>query len=394
MKRVHLDHAATTPLAAEVLEAMLPFLTTTQGNPSSVHESGRMARAAVDSARDRLAAVLGCAQREIVFTGSGTEADNLALRGALERWGAERGRHMVVSAIEHDAILETAHRLEETGAATLSVVTCDRDCRVSPESVAAVVGPETLLVSVMFVNNETGAVQDVAGIADAVHRRNPRTLVHTDAVQAFGRIPLDPGGLGVDLLSLSAHKIYGPKGVGALWVRHGVAIAAQSTGGGQERNRRSATENVAGIAGFATAAELAERLRRAETDRQAELCRRLVAAVAATVPDAIVTAGGAEKAAGFATFALPGVRSDVLLAALDMDGVEASAGSACASGAPLPSHVLRAMGYPDGLAAGALRCTTGRSTTSEDVDRAASVIGGAVARIRQGVGAGAATAAG
>jgi cysteine desulfurase len=394
VNRIHLDHAATTPLSAEVLEEMLPYLTTTQGNPSSVHASGRAARSAVDAARDSIASVLTCAQREIIFTGSGTEADNLALRGALERWGPERGRHMVVGEIEHDAILETARHLEAAGLATLAIAGCDRDCLVDPESVAAAVTSETVLVSVMFVNNETGAVQDVAGIAAAVHRRNPRTLVHTDAVQALGRVPLCPEALGVDLLSISAHKIYGPKGVGALWVRHGVALAAQSTGGGQERNRRSATENVAGIVGFAAAAELAERVRIEETGRQAALCAQLVGAVEAQVPGAIVTAAGAVKAAGFATFALPGVRSDVLLAALDMDGVEASAGSACASGAPLPSHVLRAMGYPDDLAAGALRCTTGRATTAEDIDAAASVIAGAVARIRDRAGAGSPTLGG
>jgi cysteine desulfurase len=384
MTRIHLDHAATTPLAPEVLDEMLPYLTATQGNPSSVHASGRAARAAVDRSRDRIAAVLGCAQREIVFTGSGTEADNLAIRGVLERWGADRGRHIVVSAVEHDAILETARHLEETGLASLTIVGCDRECRVDPDAVAEAVTPETVLVSVMFVNNETGAIQDVAGIADAVHRRNSRTLIHTDAVQAFGRIPLHPAELGVDLVSVSAHKLYGPKGVGALWIRHGVVLAAQNTGGGQERNRRSATENVAGIAGFAAAAELADRVREREGSRQLALCARLVTAVRDQVPDAIVTADGAGKAPGFATFALPGVRSDVLLAALDMDGVEASAGSACASGAPLPSHVLRAMGYPDSLAAGALRCTTGRSTTEQDVDAAAAVIGRAVARVRAG----------
>ena len=391
MTRIHLDHAATTPLAPQVLEEMLPYLTTTQGNPSSVHASGRAARSAVDAARDRIAAALGCAQREIVFTGSGTEADNLALRGVLERWGAERGRHLVVSAIEHDAVLETAHHLADTGLAALTVAGCDRECRVSPDAVAAAVTPETVLVSVMFVNNETGAVQDIGAIAEAVHRRNPDALVHTDAVQALGRLPVDPGALGVDLLSLSAHKIYGPKGVGALWVRHGVALAAQTTGGGQERNRRSATENVAGIVGFAAAAELAERVRSDESRRQAGLCARLTTAVCQRVPDAIVTAAGAVRAAGFATFAFPGVRSDVLLATLDMDGVEASAGSACGSGAPLPSHVLRAMGYPDGLAAGALRCSTGRSTTLAQIDAAAVVIADAVARMR--VRAGAATAA-
>jgi cysteine desulfurase len=389
--RINLDHAATTPLAPEVLEEMLPYLTSTQGNPSSVHATGRAARAGVDTARDRLAAVLGCAQREIVFTGSGSESDNLGLRGVLERWGAERGRHVVVSAIEHDAVLETGRSLEESGAATLTIAGCECDGRVPPETVAAAVRADTVLVSVMFVNNETGAVQDIAAIADAVHRRNPATLIHTDAVQALGRIPVDPGVLGVDLLSLSAHKIYGPKGVGALWVRHGLAIAAQITGGGQERNRRSATENVAGIVGFAAAAELAARRRVAESERQAALCRRLVAAVTLHVPEVVVTGAGEHTAPGFATFAFAGVRSDVLLAALDMAGVDASAGSACASGAPLPSHVLRAMGYADDLAAGALRCTTGRSTTADDVDRAATLIAAAVTQIRgrAGVHAGA-----
>ena len=388
MTRIHLDHAATTPVASRVLDEMLPYLTTTQGNPSSVHESGRAARAAVDGARDRLAAVLQCAQREIVFTGSGTEADNLALRGVLERWHAERGRHLVVSAIEHEAVLETGRRLEETGAATLTIAGCDSAGRVQPETVAAVVGPETVLVSVMLVNNETGAIQDVAAIAEAVHRRNPATLVHTDAVQALGRIPVHPAALGVDLLSLSSHKLYGPKGVGALWVRHGVLLAAQTTGGGQERNRRSATENVAGIAGFAAAAAMAEELRPVEAPRQEALCRRLTAAVSAQVADATVTAAEARRAPGFATFAFRGTRSDVLLAALDMAGVEASAGSACGSGAPLPSHVLRAMGYPDDLAAGALRCTTGRATTTDDVDRAAELIAQTVAQVRERLGVG------
>jgi cysteine desulfurase len=392
--RIDLDHAATTPLAAPVLEEMLPYLTTTQGNPSSVHHAGRAARGAVDGARDRLAALLHAAQREIVFTGSGTEADNLALRGVVERWGAERGRHIVVSAIEHDAVLETARRLEETGAATVTIAGCDRDGRVSPESVAGAVTLETVLVSVMLVNNETGVVQDMAAVADAVRRRNPRTLVHTDAVQALGRIAVDPGSLGVDLLSLSAHKVYGPKGVGALWVRDGVTLAAQSTGGGQERNRRSATENVAGIVGLAAAAELAEQLRREQTARQAALCIRLVAAVTARIPDARVTGSGAPIAPGFACFAFEGVRSDVLLAALDMAGVAASAGSACASGAPLPSHVLRAMGYPDDLAAGALRCTTGRATTADEVDLAAALIAGAVEQIREHAAAGTAARSG
>jgi cysteine desulfurase len=284
-------------------------------------------------------------------------------------------------------VLETARRLEETGAATLTIVACDRDGRVAPESVAAAVTPETVLVSVMFVNNETGAVQDVAAIAAAVRGRNSRTLVHTDAVQALGRIRVHPGALGVDLLTLSAHKVHGPKGVGALWVRHGVLIAAQTTGGGQERNRRSATENVAGVVGFAAAAELVESERTGETERQTALCARLIGAVTARLAGVTVTSTTDHTAAGFATFAFAGVRSDVLLAALDMAGVDASAGSACASGAPLPSHVLRAMGYPDELAAGALRCTTGRDTTDREIDLAGVTIAEAVERIRERAGA-------
>lgn len=377
--RVHLDHAATTPLAPEVLLEMLPFLSGTQGNPSAVHASGRAARAAVDGARDRLAGVLGCAQREIVCTGSGTEADNLALRGVLERWGPERGRHIVVSSIEHDAVLETARRLAGIGAASLTVVGCDEHGTVHPEQVSEAVRRDTVLVSVMLVNNETGAVQDLAAITAAVRRRNPATLVHCDAVQAFGRLPLDLAGLGVDLVTLSAHKIHGPKGVGALWVRHGVLLSAQHTGGGQERNRRSGTENVAGIVGFAAAAELADRLRDGEMPRQHALCRRLEEAVRAALPEAVVAGAGAARAPGFACFAFPGTRSDVLLTALDLAGVEASAGSACASGAPGPSHVLLAMGLPDELAMAALRCTTGRGTSARDVDIAARAIARCVA---------------
>jgi cysteine desulfurase len=381
-RAVYLDHAATTPPAPEVRDAMLPFLGNRFGNPSSVHAWGRQARAAVDEARDRLAAVLGGAHREVVFTGSGSEADNLALRGTLERWSGELGRHLVVSALEHDAVLETARRLEETGAAHLSIAECDRSGAVDPASMSALVRDDTVLVSLMLVNNETGVVQDVAAVAEAVHRRNPRTLVHTDAVQALGRLALDPLALGVDLLSLSAHKAYGPQGVGALWVRHGVFLGAQVTGGGQERGRRSGTENVAGIVGFGVAASLAEEHRPATAQTCVELAGRLRAGVAAGVPDAVVTGDDARRAPGFATFVLPGCRSDVLLTALDSRGVCASGGSACASGAPTPSHVLLAMGYPPELAACALRCTLGAGTTPDDVDIAVAAITDSVRQIR------------
>ena len=381
-RAIYLDHAATTPLAPEARAAMQPYLDGEHGNPSSVHAAGRAARNAVDGARDAIASLLGCAHREIVFTGSGTEADNLALRGLVARWGAER-RHLVVSAIEHDAVLETARDLESRGAATLTVVGCDSGGRVDPDEVAAAVDADTLAVSVMFVNNETGVSQDVAAIAAAVRRRNPRTIVHSDAVQALGRLPVRPGELGVDLLSLSAHKVYGPKGVGALWVRDGVVLAPLITGGGQERNRRSGTENVAGIVGFAAAASLAGERRAAEMPRQAALCRLLVDEVCGTVPGAVITGDPQHRAAGFASFAFPGVRTDLLLTVLDGLRVCASGGSACSSGAPTPSHVLLAMGLDRALATGALRCSSGLATTEDDVRTAAGAISRAVRQLRR-----------
>ena len=382
MDALYLDHAATTPVHPAVLDAMLPYLRDVYGNPSSVHAAGRAARAGVDEARDALAGALACAAREVVFTGSGTEADNLALRGTLERYGAERGRHIVVSAIEHDAILDTARRLDAAGSAAMTVVGCDIRCHVDPEEVAAAVRPDTVCVSVMLVNNETGTVQDIATIAELVHRRNPRTLVHTDAAQAIGRVRVVPHELGVDLLTLVGHKIYGPKGVGALWVRDGVFVAPQQTGGGQERTRRSGTENVAGVVGLGTAARLAAARLDTEAPRQGALCARLLASAIERIPGAAPTGDPAHRAPGFATLVIPGARTDVLLVALDSRGVLASGGSACSSGAPTPSHVLLAMGLDPELAACALRCTTGISTTEADIDRAADAIDASVDQVR------------
>lgn len=382
MTNIYLDHAATTPVAPAVVEAMLPHLGGGPGNPSAVHAHGRAARHAVDAARDGVAAVLRCAHREVVFTASGTEADNLALRGVLERWGRESGRHLVVSAIEHDAVLETARRLEQLGAADVTVVGCDGSGRVDPDAVAAAVRRDTVLVSLMLVNNETGAVQDVAAAAAAVRAINPRTLIHTDAVQAAGRLAVRPAELDVDLLTLSAHKVHGPQGVGALWVRGSVFLAAQLTGGGQERGRRSGTENVAGIVGFAVALALAEELRPATTPQLERLAARLVDGVMAAVPGARASVAASHRAGGFAALVLPGCRTDLMLTALDGLGVSASGGSACSSGAPTPSHVLTAMGFTPDLAACALRCTLGRDSTEAEVDAAIRAISLAAGRIR------------
>lgn len=389
---IYLDHAATTPLGAEARAAMLPWLEGPAGNPSAVHGLGRRARAGIDDARDRLAAALKCAAREIVFTSGGTEADNLALRGVLERWGPERGRHLVVSAVEHEAVLATAERLAEIGACELSVVACDRHGRVDPEAVAAAVRPDSVLVSVMLANNEVGSVQPLAELAAAVRGRNPRTLVHTDAVQALGRLPLGLDHLGADLLSVSAHKAYGPVGIGALVVRHGVFLAAQMTGGGQERGRRSGTESVALIAGFAAAAEAAERDREAEERRLRRLAGQLTNHLRQGIPDAVFTGHPGDRLPGHVSLILPGCRSEVLLARLDAAGICASAGSACASGAAVPSHVLHAMGFAPEEAACALRLTLGRDTDRGDVERAARAVIEAAATIRQGSEVSSATA--
>jgi cysteine desulfurase len=349
---------------------MLPFLREHWGNPSSAHQRGRRARAAIDDARDRLAAVLGCAPRELTFTSGGTEADNLAVRGALQRWGGERGRHVVVSAVEHEAVLTTAAALAARGEAEVTVVGCDASGRVDPERVAAAVREDTTLVSMMLANNEVGAVQDVADAARLVRLGNPRTLVHTDAVQALGRLAVDPRALGVDLLSLSAHKCYGPKGCGVLYARWGTHLTAQMDGGGQERERRSGTENVAAIAGFAVAAELVEGEREDEASRQEALRDRLEAAVLARAVHVRVAARAAQRLPNVSALLVDDASAEALVAALDGAGVEVSGGSACASGAARPSHVLAAMGEDPGRTA-LLRISLGRGTLAAEVDDAA-----------------------
>jgi cysteine desulfurase len=377
--RIYLDHAATTPVAREVLDEMLPHLGAAHGNPSSVHAEGRRARNAVDQARDRLAAALGCAPGEVVFTSGGSEADNLALRGVADR---RAGGHVVVSAVEHDAVLKTAEALAEQGRIELTVVGCDARGSVDPEQVAAAVREQTVLVSVMSANNETGVIQDVGEISRRVHQRNRTTLFHTDAVQALGKLRVDLRELGADMLTVTGHKVYGPMGAGALVVRRGVMLQPQITGGSQERARRAGTENVAAIVGFGAAVALVERERELEAVRLGRLSESLLELLVTGIPDAVVTGAGAPKLPSFVTLALPGVIGEVLITLLDQMGVEASSGSACASGAHMPSHVLAAMGLPPHLAGGALRLTLGRGTTQPEIERAAAVVVEAVARVR------------
>jgi cysteine desulfurase len=368
-------------VAPQVVEAMLPFLREHWGNPSSAHGRGRRARSAVDDARDRIAAVLRCTPRELTFTSGGTEADNLAVRGVLERWGAERGRHLVVSAIEHDAVLTTASTLCMRGDAEVTVVRCDDAGRVDPERVAAAVRADTVMVSLMLANNEIGTIQDVATAARLAHERNSRVLVHSDAVQSLGRMPVDPAALGVDLLSLSAHKCYGPKGCGLLYARWATYLGAQIDGGGQERGRRSGTENVAAIAGFAVAAELVESERAEQIVRQSALRDALETAILERAPQTRVAASSAQRLPNLSALLIDGVPAEVLVAALDVAGLEVSSGSACSSGAAQPSHVVAAIGE-DPRATALLRLSLGRETSADDVadaaERILAAIGAAV----------------
>lgn len=370
MERIYLDHAATTPVREEVAQAMAPYLSTSFGNPSSIHSYGQEAKAALDDSRDTLAHALGAEPSEITFTAGGTEADNLALVGiALAH--RERGNHIITTAVEHDAVLKTADFLEQMGW-RVTRLPVDRFGMVSAGQVAEAIASDTVLVSVMHANNEVGTIQPIAEIAAIARERG--VLVHTDAVQSFGYLPVDVNTLGVDLLSLSAHKIYGPKGVGALYVRRGVGIEAILHGGGQERERRSGTQNVAGIAGFAAATQLLLGEREEEAKRLASLRDAWIGKALKALPGAVLNGHSTERLPNNINISIEGVEGEALLLSMDLAGVAASSGSACASGSIEPSHVLVAMGMPLERARGALRLTLGRSTTSGELDYALQVL--------------------
>ena len=379
----YLDHAATTPLREEALEAMLGWLRGGPSNASSPHGFGRRARVAVERARRQIADVLGCEPGEIVFTSGGTEADNAALRGALAA-SARAGRPgLVTSATEHHAVLQTAHALRDAGH-PVTVLPPDADGRLDPAALAGALTPETGLVSAMLVNNETGAIHDVAALADVAHAAG--AVVHTDAVQAPGLLALDVETLGADLLSLSAHKVGGPQGVGALFVRAGVPFDGPQTGGAQERGRRGGTENVAGVVGFATALALADAERVETAVRLSALRDDLHARLRDAFGDRLVTNTPAERAAPHilnvsfrpTPAALDG---EMLLAALDLEGVAVSAGSACTSGALEPSHVILALGRDRETASATVRFSLGRTTTADDVETAAAAVDRVVERM-------------
>jgi cysteine desulfurase len=378
---IYLDHAATTPVDPEVVAAMLPHWAIGWGNPSSLYAAGRAARTALDTSRAAVARVLGCASNEIVFTGGGTEGDNLALRGVIEAARTQgKPTHLITTAIEHHAILHTADYLEKFGTA-VTQLPVDSEGFVDPAAVEAAIRPETCLISVMYANNEIGTIQPIATIA-AIARRHGIPF-HTDAVQAAGSLSLDVRELGVDLLSIAAHKFYGPKGVGALYIRTGTPLLYQQLGGPQEGDRRGGTENVAGIVGLATA------LTRAEADRAAfnAHCRtlrdRLIEGILTTIPDSRLNGPHDERRlANNVNVAFEGVEGESMIIALDLAGIAASSGSACTTGATEPSHVLRAIGVPDAAIAGSLRLTVGRDNTPAQIEAVLALLPNLIARLR------------
>ncbi len=375
---IDLDHNATTPLCPEALEAMLPLLRERQGNPSSPHRAGHEARAAVEEARRRVAARLGFEPEEVVFCASGTEADNLALRG-VTRALREKGRHVVTSAIEHHAVLHTARDLERDGW-EVTYLPVGPDGAVRPEALAAALRDDTVLVSVMRANNDTGVVQPVAELAALAHARG--VVFHTDAVQSAGKLAERPGDLGADLVTVSAHKLYGPKGVAALCVRRGTPLSPVTTGGGHERGLRAGTENVAGIVGFAEALERTLDALAREGPRLAGLRDRLEARVLAQVDGVRVNGAGAPRVPNTSSLSFRGVDGESIVLGLDLRGICISTGSACSTGDPEPSHVLLAMGLSPRAAQGSVRVSLGRGTRKEDVDATATALAETVARLR------------
>jgi cysteine desulfurase len=379
--RVYLDNSATTPLDPRVRRAMEPYLEGLCGNPSSLHSEGRTAREAVETARARTAQLLGAAPGEIVFTASGTEADNLALVGVTAHTGLG-DCHIIVSAIEHPAVLVTCAHLERRGIAVTRVAP-DHEGRVHPDAVAAALRPNTRLVSVMAANNVVGTLQPIDEIAQRVHRAG--VLFHTDAVQAFGKVPIDVRRTPIDLLSLSAHKLHGPKGVGALYVRAGVALAPLIHGGGQERGLRSATENVAGLVGLGQAALIAREEMTDDGQRLARLCDRIIETTTRALPQAYLIGPRWQRLPGHVCLGFAGYEGEAirLLLKLDEAGIAASTGSACsAHKASEPSSVLLAMGFDALRARGSLRLTLGRFNTAEDVDRLLETLPAVLSQMR------------
>ncbi|MGI6210032.1 MAG: cysteine desulfurase NifS [Anaerolineae bacterium] len=378
---VYLDHAATTPVDPRVLEAMLPYMTEKFGNPSSIYSVGREAAAALRQAREQVAEVLNCKPEEVYFTSGGTESDNAAIRGiALAQKERRQATHIITSVIEHHAVLHTCEWLEKHDGFEVTYLPVDENALVNPEDVRAAIRPNTGLITIMYANNEVGTIEPVEEIA-AVAREH-KIPFHTDAVQAGGLLSLDVEQLGVSALSLSAHKFYGPKGVGVLYLRRGTPFLPIQTGGGQERNRRAGTENVPGAVGLATALVLAQQEREQEAKRLTALRDRLIQGVLQSIPESRLTGHPERRLPNSASFVIRYIEGESILLSLDMEGIAASSGSACTSGSLEPSGVLLGMGLPHEIAHGSLRLTLGHSNTDADVDKVLQVLPGIVQRLR------------
>ncbi|HTH53395.1 MAG TPA: cysteine desulfurase family protein [Edaphobacter sp.] len=380
MQRIYMDANATTPLLPEVFEAMRPFYLEHYGNASSIHQQGQHARAAVDRAREAVAALLHCRPAEVIFTSGGTESDNLALFGVLSE-----GDHLITSAVEHEAVLRAAESLASRGVEVTFLPVTSQGV-VEPDALRAALKPNTRLISVMYANNETGVIQPIEALAEIAHAGG--ALFHTDAVQAAGKIPLDVNQRGplknVDLLTISGHKIYGPKGIGALYVRRSVRLSPMVFGGPHERQRRAGTENVPGIVGFGKAAELAAAwLNGDEPVKLAALRDRLEQGVLAQIEETGINGGGVARVCNTTNLYFDHVEAEALLIALDLKGLSVSGGSACQSGATEPSHVLTAMGLSAMRARASLRFSLSKLTTEEEVDAALRLIPEAVAHLRE-----------
>ncbi len=377
----YLDYAATTPVDPRVVEAMQPYWTENFGNSASIHSLGRRAAKGLEAARQQVADVLACRPTEIVFTASGTESDNLAIRGvAWTALQAGQGKHIVTTPIEHHAVGHTVAQLCEHFGFESTIVPVDAGGRVNPDDVKRAIRDDTVLISVMYANNEVGVIQPLAEIGQIA--RNHGVPFHSDAVQAGGKLDLNVDQLNVDLLALSAHKFYGPKGVGALYVRREIALTPALTGGGHERGQRPGTINVAGNVGLGAALHIAQQEHESETQHTLCLRDRLIRGVLERVPDALLTGHPTQRLADNASFAFKDCDGEALLLGLDLAGIAASTGSACLSGDPEPSHVLSAMGLAPEWAVGSLRLTLGRWTTAEDIDLVLDVLPGVVEKTR------------
>src|SRR5262245_42292406 len=375
-RTVYLDHNASTPVHPDVIQAMLPYFGERFGNPSSVHAFGREARDGMDTAREQIARFLGVGKEEIVFTSGGTESDNMAIKGVA---AARRQGHIITSQIEHHAVLRTCQSLEESGFA-VTYVPVDAFGMVDPDDVKRAVRPDTILVSLMHANSEAGTIQPIRDIGRITRERG--IPLHVDGVQTFGKVPIDVDAFGVDLLSFSGHKIYGPKGVAGLYIRRGTRMASIQHGGEHERRRRAGTENVPGVVGLGQAAEIRARDMAGEAVRLVTLRDRLWEGVRARVPEVRLNGHPTERLPGTCNMCFKNVESESIVLGLDLKGIGVSAGSACTSGNVEPSYVLVAMGVPVEWAMGAVRCSLGRGTSVEDIDYVVEAIEPLVGKLR------------